>query len=201
MNGKQINGNIIRVNMANMKKTTFHNKATVFVGNIKFDITDNELHEHFKECGDIDYIRRLPKKGIAWVCFKQSTSVPKAFKLHEQELAGRPLRITKSTEKRRLEHKKKTKKLNKLADSKKGVANNKLLNPNVRPNKNPIYEKMNKSKLQSIPFNDKKAKFGSKHLKDKTNVSGELKKKHGKDSQGKKTDFHGIKIGKVEVND
>jgi nucleolar protein 12 len=60
----------------------YDTKLTIFVGNLPFDIRENQLIEHFSACvgdNDIDFVRIIRDrmtgvgKGIAFVAFKVST--------------------------------------------------------------------------------------------------------------------------------
>ena len=57
------------------------------------DTTDNSLYEFFSKIGEIEFVRQVPFKGIAYICFKKGVSIAKALKLNQQTLDGRPLRI------------------------------------------------------------------------------------------------------------
>ncbi|XP_058467917.1 RNA-binding protein 34-like [Malaya genurostris] len=94
MNGETIEGNRIRVSLHSQKQLG-HHSSTVFVGNIHKNTSDNELYDFFSKVGDIEYVRQISGKYIAYVCFKKGISIAKALKLNQQLLNGRPLRIMK----------------------------------------------------------------------------------------------------------
>uniref|UniRef100_A0A182Q8T7 RRM domain-containing protein n=1 Tax=Anopheles farauti TaxID=69004 RepID=A0A182Q8T7_9DIPT len=91
-NGKMIGDNRIRV-CPHDQKQIGSVKATVFVGNIHKGTTENELYDFFSRAGDIEYIRQIENKCIAYVCFKSSTGRKKALKMDREKLNNRPLRI------------------------------------------------------------------------------------------------------------
>lgn len=109
MNGQTVEGNRIRVSMQTQKHLG-HIASTVFVGNIHRKTTDNELYDFFSPVGEIEYVRQISDKGIGYVCFKKGVSIAKALKLNQQQLNGRPLRISKVDP--NLQHKRKNKKGN-----------------------------------------------------------------------------------------
>lgn len=87
-------------------------KRSIFVGNLDFEEDEENLWNHFKSCGEIEYVRiiRDPKtnmgKGFAYVQFKELESVNKALLLNEKQMTkiktdkdnkkkGRKLRVTR----------------------------------------------------------------------------------------------------------
>ncbi|SMN19812.1 similar to Saccharomyces cerevisiae YNL175C NOP13 Nucleolar protein found in preribosomal complexes [Maudiozyma saulgeensis] len=72
----------------------------LFVGNLSFDTTDDQLKSHFQHCGDITKIRMATFqdsgkcKGFAFVDFKEEASATKALKDKScRKLALRPIRM------------------------------------------------------------------------------------------------------------
>ncbi|XP_053673205.1 RNA-binding protein 34-like [Anopheles nili] len=94
MNGQMVGENRIRVTPEN-KKQFGEVCSTVFVGNIYRGTTDNELYEFFGQVGEIEYVRQISNKCIAYVCFKKGVSIKKALKLDQTKLHNRPLRVQK----------------------------------------------------------------------------------------------------------
>uniref|UniRef100_A0A2M4AJK3 Putative rna-binding protein 34 n=1 Tax=Anopheles triannulatus TaxID=58253 RepID=A0A2M4AJK3_9DIPT len=92
MDGQIVEENRIRVCPQKQKQMGAIN-STVFVGNISTATTDNELYEFFSGVGEIEYVRQIANKGVAFVCFKKGVSIKKALKLNQQPLNGRALRI------------------------------------------------------------------------------------------------------------
>lgn len=74
LNGYKIHENYLRVNMANSKKEAFSKgvKGMIFVGNLSFEVTPNEVQDYFSSVGSIEYVRVIPNKGnencIYWNC-------------------------------------------------------------------------------------------------------------------------------------
>ena len=73
----------------------------IFVGNISYKCTDNDLKKFFKDCGKILDVRIAKKpdgklKGFAHIDFENSEAVDKAVEKNGQELQGRALKIDKS---------------------------------------------------------------------------------------------------------
>jgi nucleolar protein 12 len=79
-------------------------KKSVFVGNLSFDITDEALWTAFGDL-DIEYVRVIRDrktnvgKGFGYIQFKDKSAVPLALKLNGTSVGGRPVRVTKSSEK------------------------------------------------------------------------------------------------------
>ena len=74
----------------------------VFVGNISYKCTDNDLKKFFKDCGKVLDVRIAKKpdgklKGFAHVDFETKEGMEKAVEKNGKELLGRPLKIDKSS--------------------------------------------------------------------------------------------------------
>jgi RNA recognition motif-containing protein len=93
----------LRVDLAASPQKNEEN--TVFLGNLPFDVKDEELWEEFKEFGEIDYVRvvRDPHsfqgKGIAYVCFKEKRGAKRAIAKNNSEFKGRRIRVDKCRQK------------------------------------------------------------------------------------------------------
>ena len=75
----------------------------VFVGNLKFDIEENSVIEHFSKCGKVSSVRIVRDsktgigKGFCYVNFENAKSVSTAVDLmNGTNLGGRDLRVSKS---------------------------------------------------------------------------------------------------------
>jgi len=69
--------------------------TTVFIGNLSFNVTEDEVYEFFKDCGEIKELR-WPKgdfTGIGWVEFWETASTDSAIKKAGYQLAGREIRV------------------------------------------------------------------------------------------------------------
>ena len=74
----------------------------IFVGNISYKCTENDLKKFFKDCGKVLDVRLAKKpdgklKGFAHVDFENKEAMEKAVKKNGQELQGRALKIDKSS--------------------------------------------------------------------------------------------------------
>lgn len=73
---------------------------SVYVGNVDYGSTPEELQTHFSSCGTIDRITILcdkwtgKPKGYAYVMFVKPESVANALLLNDTTFRGRPLKIT-----------------------------------------------------------------------------------------------------------
>lgn len=74
----------------------------IFVGNLPFDITEQQIKDKFAECGEVSNVRMLTDKitgrfrGIAFVSFVNDDDARNALdNLNGVDLGGRPMRIEK----------------------------------------------------------------------------------------------------------
>lgn len=73
---------------------------SVYVGNVDYGATPEELQAHFAPCGSINRITILcdkftgHPKGFAYVEFTEPSLVAQALVLNESEFRGRPLKVT-----------------------------------------------------------------------------------------------------------
>lgn len=79
------------------------NELTVFIGNIAFSSTEQDLRTLFSECGTIADLRmpsdrtgENPHKGIAFVRFSEHSGVMRALGMDGDELGGRMLKVKRS---------------------------------------------------------------------------------------------------------
>ncbi|XP_020397778.1 polyadenylate-binding protein 2 [Zea mays] len=83
--------------------TTSENKEEmdsrlVFVGNVDYACTPEEVQQHFNSCGIVNRVTILTDKfgqpkGFAYVEFVEVEAVQEAIKLNESELHGRQLKV------------------------------------------------------------------------------------------------------------
>lgn len=72
---------------------------SVYVGNVDYGASPEELQAHFATCGNINRITILcdkftgHPKGFAYVEFAEPTLVAQALVLNESEFRGRPLKV------------------------------------------------------------------------------------------------------------
>lgn len=72
---------------------------SVFVGNVDYSCTPEEVQQHFQSCGTVNRVTILTDKfgqpkGYAYVEFLESEAVQNAILLNESELHGRQLKVT-----------------------------------------------------------------------------------------------------------
>ena len=53
MNGSDLSGCVIRVDMATATPAERDQKRAIFVGNLPFDVEDDQIREHFEDCGKV----------------------------------------------------------------------------------------------------------------------------------------------------
>lgn len=107
LNGTEVEGLHIRVDMAGMAKKQDH-KLTIFVGNLPFGVEEEDVRKHFDVCGEIENVRIIRDKftgtgkGFGYVKFTEKSSCNLALSIDGQELLGRPLRIKKAAKKMKI---------------------------------------------------------------------------------------------------
>ncbi|KAK8455116.1 hypothetical protein SEVIR_4G089300v4 [Setaria viridis] len=89
--------------MQDPNATTSENKEemdarSVFVGNVDYACTPEEVQQHFNSCGTVNRVTILTDKfgqpkGFAYVEFVEVEAVQEAVKLNESELHGRQLKV------------------------------------------------------------------------------------------------------------
>lgn len=72
---------------------------SVFVGNVDYSCTPEEVQQHFQSCGTVNRVTILTDKfgqpkGFAYVEFLEVEAVQNAILLSESELHNRPLKVT-----------------------------------------------------------------------------------------------------------
>lgn len=71
----------------------------VYVGNLPYQVTEEELQSTFEGCGDIDTIRIIKdrdtgrSKGFAFVSFVTADSAQNALSLDGNDLSGRNIKV------------------------------------------------------------------------------------------------------------
>lgn len=93
----------VKEGQTKVQQDDFH--TTVFIGNIPFIVSEEELRAFFVPCGDIENVRlvRDPKtflgKGIGYVMYKTKEAMQKAIKdLDGAKFKGRELRVKRAVD-------------------------------------------------------------------------------------------------------
>jgi cold-inducible RNA-binding protein len=79
----------------------------VYVGNLPYSTTEEELQELFSSCGEVERAQLITdrdtgrSKGFAFVTFATKEALDSALERNGEELSGRALRINKAQEKQR----------------------------------------------------------------------------------------------------
>lgn len=128
LNGRLVEKHHIRVDRAqkplSKKMTLTSRKKSIFVGNLRFDIREDDLINHFSQCGAVNHVRIVRDratgmgKGFAFVAFDERAPVKEALdKLNGTKYKGRELRIKKVEDEKDKKGKgKKIKQENKVVD-------------------------------------------------------------------------------------
>ncbi len=99
MNNSMFEGRHLVVSEAERKERDF--KTTIFVGNLHYDADEEELRGHFKECGQIDYVKIIrdkilfKSKGFGYVKFETKEGLQQAMIL-KKPFKNLELRIKKA---------------------------------------------------------------------------------------------------------
>lgn len=106
-NALKLNNTILENNHLRVDKEEKQNdyESTVFVGNIPFKATEEDIRTHFSPIGDIISVRLIRDKetllckGIGYVQLSSKEEMKKAIEdLNGSSFMGRPLRIKKAVE-------------------------------------------------------------------------------------------------------
>ena len=95
-----LEGKHLRASLSTEKETD--TETTVFVGGLPFDATEEEVREHFKDCGEIDMVRLIRDrktnvgKGIGYVKFMGEREMKAAIALNKSHLKKREIRVYKA---------------------------------------------------------------------------------------------------------
>ncbi|XP_051880757.1 RNA-binding protein 34 isoform X2 [Pristis pectinata] len=96
----------IRVDLAS-KSDVHDHRRSIFLGNLSYDIQENDVRDHFSECGEVECVRIVRDKesgmgkGFGYVLFQSTDAVTLALKLNNSELKGRKVRVSRSVKKER----------------------------------------------------------------------------------------------------
>jgi nucleolar protein 12 len=203
LNGYKLLSNVLRVNMANNKKEAFSSKGTIFVGNLPFDAPESEIYDYFSQVGEIEYVRKIANKGIAYVCFQKGVNLSHALKLNEKAFKGRNLRISRCESKEKQEKKKMFKK-----DDKTGkIVKQKVRKPHKmnedafvrgRSNNNPIIKKIKDTqKAKFNKFTDAN-QLSKKELFRRGGKMDQNQRDERREKTSKKQKFFGAKVDGID---
>lgn len=203
LNGFKLLENHLRVNMANKKNDAFSNKGTIFVGNLQFEATEAEVHEYFKQVGEIVYVRKIANKGIAYVAFEKGVNISKALKLNGLPFKGRSLRVSRCESRDKQDKKKLFKK-----DQQTGrIVKQKVRRPHKmdedkfmsgRVNNNPIIKKIKET--QKAKFNKfaERKQLSKKELFRPGGKMDQNSREQKRESSKKKAKFFGAKVDGID---
>ncbi|KAF6206849.1 hypothetical protein GE061_018085 [Apolygus lucorum] len=117
-------------------------KKAVFVGNLPFDVEENQIREVFLDCGDIVNVRIVRDrrtnvgKGFAYVNFTERHSVPLALSKNGEKIGKRAVRVDKCNYKGRPSNPSDPKKVSQnFIDKRKSFMEKKFKNNPKKPKK------------------------------------------------------------------
>lgn len=108
LNGHVYKDHHLRVDLTqDQTKETKHDfKRSIFIGNLPFDVTDDDVWNAFEQCGQIESVRLIRDKatsvgkGFGYVLFEDEASVALALKLEGNcQIANRQVRIKPAVKK------------------------------------------------------------------------------------------------------
>ncbi|CAG9330819.1 unnamed protein product [Blepharisma stoltei] len=112
LNGQDFKGNILSVSIVNKPETEL--KSSIFINNLPYNITEEELRSKFKDFGQIREIK-IPRgkdaqkgKGFAHVVYSNKKEAKKALSMNNYMLSGRRLNVTRIKDKETLQKEKKS---------------------------------------------------------------------------------------------
>jgi len=177
-NNSLIGNHHIRVDLAS-RKAHAPSKYSVFIGNLPYTSSEEDLRAYFSQCGEIQAIRIVRDrefsigKGIGFVTFESSESVDKALELNNSLFLDRPLRVLRCH--------RKSKKGNKADASE-------LNNRKINAKKNSKMESLNKNRFHENPAKRRiKGKLLKSHFQGLTSVRGKVPSSLKKISKYKKS--------------
>jgi RNA recognition motif-containing protein len=204
LNGHEILGHHLRVNMAK-KREAFSNKGTVFVGNLPFEALENDVYDFFKAAGDIQYVRKIPNKGIAYVRYVKSVNIPQVIsRMNGQVFGGRPIRVSKCETKPKQEKKKLFKKNEKSGKIEKAkVKKTHKIKDSVlmsgRANNNPIVKKIRENQKGKFNKFSGDNQVSKKEMFRKGGKMDQKAKNVNREKTKKKTIFAGSKVDDLNM--
>ncbi|KAL1925686.1 uncharacterized protein VTP21DRAFT_569 [Calcarisporiella thermophila] len=100
-NGEVFLNKHLRVDRA-INPKSHDNKRSIFVGNLAFDVQEEDLWQFFKDCGQVENVRIVRDKktnigkGFGYVQFNDRASVDLALQLNGTKLGKRDVRVFRS---------------------------------------------------------------------------------------------------------
>lgn len=101
LNATVFEGKHLRVDLATAGQSHDH-KRSIFIGNLAFDVSEEDVWAAFASCGDIQNVRIVRDKvtnvgkGIGYVLFKERSSTSVAMQLNDTvKIKGRTVRVTR----------------------------------------------------------------------------------------------------------
>ena len=74
----------------------------VFVGNLDYNVTEDEVKDFFQGCGDISEVKLIKDyetgrfKGFGFISFDSNESMQNAIQKNGEDFKGRPVRINEA---------------------------------------------------------------------------------------------------------
>lgn len=99
LHGTLLLGKHLRVDRCDEQKHSFNKKRTIFIGNLAFDVEDEELWRHFETCGKVVNLRIIRDretnfgKGFAYVQFDTIEGLQASLAMNGTIFKERSLRI------------------------------------------------------------------------------------------------------------
>ncbi|KAI2806254.1 hypothetical protein RDWZM_009219 [Blomia tropicalis] len=190
LNGTQFSGNTIQVDKATAGRTAHDNKLSLFLGNLPYTCSENDLREFFSDCGELTGVRLIRDaqtgmgKGFGYVTFKSNDGLVLGIQKDGQKINEREIRVkmyhykenAKAKGKVKERHRKRfQKKTESPSSPKKEIKNESVASNEEQKNSKP---KMNNKKLDFKGETAiKNKKLAKKNLKGRIRLNKEKKQK------------------------
>lgn len=105
-NGTKLEDNTLRVNFANKNRKDY--KKSIFIGNLVYNVKEEDFRTFFSTCGEIENIRIIRDKqnykckGFAYITFKDKLGFYNGLKMDGKLFEGRELRVKKALREKEL---------------------------------------------------------------------------------------------------
>ncbi|XP_014209082.1 nucleolar protein 12 isoform X1 [Copidosoma floridanum] len=99
VNGHVLDGHTLRVDVVANKDKAHDEKKAVFIGNLPFEITEDQVRAHFTSCGNMKSVHIMKhrdtglSRGVGYINFIEEDSVALALELNGTKLGSREIRV------------------------------------------------------------------------------------------------------------
>lgn len=89
------------------KENNLHMSNKIYVGNLPYATTEEDLRTEFSECGEVERVQLITdretgrSKGFAFITFSSGDALESALEKNNKDLQGRAIRVNKAIDKPR----------------------------------------------------------------------------------------------------